>query len=220
MEVRSADGIVEYLAETIQAHLDNDEVVLWLVSGGSGIAVSAEVSKQLAGRDLSNLRVTLTDERYVPLGSPDENWQQLLDAGFALPGAQPYRVIQDGLDREQTAAAYEKILEEFVDEADFSIGLLGIGTDGHVAGIKPESPAVGTQQWVAAYQGDDFQRITITPVCIEQLDEAIVYAVGEAKFAVIAALLHELLPTSEQPAQAVKSVARSILFTDYQEDAS
>ena len=219
MQIEPATGTVPYLVETIKQHLSNGEKVLWLVSGGSGIAVSSEVSKQLVGSDLTGLSVTLTDERYVPFGHKDENWQQLLDTGFDLPGAQVYRVIQEtNVNREITAAAFEKTLEDWLDQADFSIGLFGIGPDGHTSGIKPGSPAVSEERWVSEYQGDDFARITTTPLFIPQLDEVVTYAVGKPKFATLDALLHQNLPIDEQPAQVLKAAAKSTLFTDFKEE--
>lgn len=219
MQVEPAENIVPYLVEALKTHLANGEKVLLLVSGGSGIAVSSEVSKQLIGSDLTGLYVTLTDERYVPFGHKDENWQQLLDTGFDLPGAQTYRVIQEGdVNREITASAFEKTLEDWVNLADFSVGLFGIGPDGHTSGIKPDSPAVHAEAWTSEYTGEDFERITTTPNFISQLDEVITYAVGKPKFETLAKLIHENLPVDEQPAQVLKEAARSTLFTDYTED--
>src|ERR1700722_9807875 len=91
------NAVIQYLTDTISTHLSNGEKVLWILSGGSGGKVCAEVSKRLTG-SLTNLATTLSDERYVPLGDPDENWQQLLDYGFSVPGATTYRPIQ-GKDR-------------------------------------------------------------------------------------------------------------------------
>lgn len=219
MQIEPAEQVVPYLVQTIKQHLENGEKVLWLVSGGSGIAVSSEVSKQLVGSDLTGLYVTLTDERYVPFGSKDENWQQLLEAGFDLPGATTYRVIQeDAVNREITASAFEKTLEDWLDIADFSIGLFGIGPDGHTSGIKPGSPAVSEERWVSEYQGEDFERITTTPLFIPQLDEVVTYAAGKPKFETLAKLIHENVPVDEQPAQVLKEAAKSILFTDYMEE--
>src|SRR3989337_368047 len=93
--VTDIEPVASYLAGTIGEHLDAGGHVLWLVSGGSGIHVGIRTAELLAGHDLGKLSVTLTDERYGPVGHPDENWQQLLTGGFALPGAELYRPLVD-----------------------------------------------------------------------------------------------------------------------------
>ncbi len=216
VHVSDTSPVIEYVAKTIQMHLDNDEKVFWVLSGGSGGKVCAEVSKRLTG-DLSGLITTLSDERYVPVGDPDENWQQLLDYGFKVSGATVYRPIQ-GKDRATTAAGLGKWIESQFAKADYRIGVFGIGADGHTAGIKPDTSAVTATGWATDFTGDDFERITITFDVIKQLDEVVIQAMGADKATVLDELLHQDLPIQTQPAQILKSVAKSTLFTDYKEN--
>lgn len=215
VHVSDTGPVIEHVAKTIQTHLDNGEKVFWVLSGGSGGKVCAEVSKRLTG-DLSGLITTLSDERYVPSDDPDENWRQLLDYGFSVPEATVYRPIQ-GKDRATTAADLGKWIETQFAESDYRIGVFGIGADGHTAGIKPNTSAVTATGWATDFTGDDFERITITFDVIKQLDEVVVQAMGTDKAAVLDTLLHQDLPITTQPAQILKAVAKSTIFTDYKE---
>jgi 6-phosphogluconolactonase/glucosamine-6-phosphate isomerase/deaminase len=214
--VTDIEPVASYLAGVIAEHLDAGKRVLWLVSGGSGIHVGIRAAELLAGRDLSGLSVTLTDERYGPVGHPDENWQQLLTGGFTLPGAELYRPLT-GQDRDVTTQAFGAWLNEQLTQADYRIGLFGVGSDGHTAGIKPGSPALVATTTATEFTGEDFERITMTFPAIERLDEVVLQAFGDEKAAVIWQLLHENLPLDQQPVQVLKRVPRCTLFTDVEE---
>jgi len=213
----STDDVATYLAETLRTHLANNEHVLWLVSGGSAIATAVSTATALRQFDVSRLSISLVDERYGPIGHSSENWQQLLKAGFSLPTAQLYRPLT-GQSRSETTKAFNTWLEAHITNANYSIGLFGIGTDGHTAGIKPGTSSVDAPLWAIDFNGEDFERITITPWAIEQLDEVVLQAIGQEKSKVVGQLLHENLTLSEQPAQVLKMVKKSTLFTDYKEN--
>lgn len=210
------EKIVEYLSETLQKHLRKGERVLWLVPGGSAMAVAAEVSKNLLNENLNNLTVTLTDERFGELNHPNENWLQLAAAGLSLPGAHIYRVLT-GDPRDTTTAEYASFLYENLASSDYAIGLFGMGSDGHTAGIKPNTNAVVDDTLAANFTGEDFERITMTTYAISQLNEAVLYAFGSEKFGQLDTLLHKNPPLAEQPVQALKSVPKTTIFTDYKE---
>jgi len=204
------------LSASLRQKLETGKKVLWFVSGGSGADVSVRVAQALHGVDLSNLSVTLSDERFGPIGHPDENWQQLLDKGFVVPGATTYRTLI-GKNRDETTQAFEDWVRSTSDTSDYVIGLFGIGPDGHTAGIKPHTSAVLSTSIAAEYDGEDFERITITPAFIETMDEAVTQAFGADKHPVIRQLLNEHVALTDQPAQILKSIAKSTLYSDYKE---
>lgn len=215
--IESIEPVVKYLTETISKHLSKGERVLWLIPGGSAITIAAAVSQQLAQRtDLGNLTVSLTDERYGEVDHPNENWQQLINAGFALPGAQLYRVLCNE-SREYTTSKYGAFLFEALGSHTYHIGLFGVGSDGHTAGIKPQSNAIIQTAMAAEFEHSDYQRITMTTHAISKLDEAVVFAVGQEKFPVVSQLLHENVPLEQQPAQALKTAGKCTIFSDYTE---
>lgn len=206
----------EHLADTIKSHLADGERVLWLLSGGSGIKVVLEAAQMLDGTDLTQLSVTLSDERYGAIDHPNENWKQLLDGDFDLPGAHVYRPLT-GEDHSTTTDKFGAWLMQQMAAADYTIGLFGIGSDGHTAGVKPHSSAVEASAWADSYMGDDFERITMTLFAISQLDEAVVQASGADKIPTLKALFTTAAPLADQPAQILKAIPACTLYTNITE---
>jgi len=205
--------VEEYLADTIKNHLANGERVLWLVPGGSSIPVVAKVSHALQNVPRSQLSVSLTDERFGEVGHPDSNWLQLHDAGFSLPGAK-LQPILCGESLASTVKLFAAFLQEQLKTTDYRIGFFGMGADGHIAGILPNSSAVLDDKLAHGYKAKDFQRITITPTMVTGLDEAVVYAVGEPKWQSL-----ELLTRGDtdnwQPVQILRQVPKVTIYSDY-----
>jgi 6-phosphogluconolactonase/glucosamine-6-phosphate isomerase/deaminase len=206
----------EHLSSAIKKHLTDGEHVLWFLSGGSGIEVVLETDRLLAGADLTNLFVTLSDERYGPVGHPDENWQQLIDGGLKLDGATIYRPLI-GEERSKTTNEFGAWIMQAMSKTNYKVGLFGIGSDGHTAGIKPHSSAVEASAWTDSFTGEDFERITVTPFAIAQLDEAILQASGADKVPTLKKLLYETIDIADQPAQILKTVQNCTLYTDNKE---
>src|SRR5579859_6319182 len=135
-KVQSNQPVIDYLSRALKQHLGNKENVLWLVTGGSSIGIAATVSQRIKGSNLANLTVSLTDERYGPLGHPDSNWLQLEQAGFDLPAARLSPVLS-GSEPQKSAEEFAGFLANSLKRVDFSLGLIGVGPDSHIAGIKP-----------------------------------------------------------------------------------
>ena len=214
--VSSPEPVIEYLTNLLKEKLGSGAKVLWLLSGGSGANVCVEVSKRLFGTNLHNLSVTLSDERYGPVGHANENWQILLDAGLKLPGATMYRPLI-GMDRASTTVQFSSWLKDELDNVDFTVGLIGIGSDGHTAGLKPHTVIIDTTDFATDFTGDDFERITMTSTAIAELDEAVIQAMGADKAPTLQKLMNQDINPNEQPAQLLKTVPKVTLFTDYKE---
>lgn len=209
------DKVIKYLTKTLRHHLHHGERVLWLIPGGSAIVVAARVSQELKDENVANLTIGLTDERYGEPNHHDENWVQIIQAGFGLP-PQIFHRILTGESRPATTVAYESFLYDALDSADFKIGLFGMGADGHTAGIKPRTSAITDDVLAVDLASEDFERITMTTGAIQQLDETVVYAFGGSKYPQIKQLLENDFSLSDQPVQVHKHVPKSTLFTDYE----
>jgi 6-phosphogluconolactonase/glucosamine-6-phosphate isomerase/deaminase len=135
----------------------------------------------------------------------------------------------DGQSLAGTAAAYDGLLQNAFDDADFRLGFFGIGPDGHIAGILPGSPALKASGDQLATGYDDkeinvapsegvkrgISRLTMTPAAVGRLDEAVCLALGPAKKAALQEL-HEHTdgPFEDLPARLLISVPKVTIFTD------
>lgn len=170
------------------------------------------VSRRLENENLSSLTVSLSDERYGPVGHSDSNWAQLLELGFYLPGAMLQPVLE-GKSFEQTADDFSSFLEKQLAQADFKLGFIGIGPDSHFAGIKPGSPAIESKAMAVSYKWNDYERITMTFGAIEKLDTVISYLAGESKARAIKELQKDS-PVAKIPSQILKKLKQAVIFND------
>ena len=209
----TGEKVVDYLTTVLKEKLQSGKSVLWLVPGGSAMSSASHVLDQLEDVDTSKLCITLTDERYGAPGHDDENWSQLGRLGFVLDSIDAYRVLR-GEDSKTTADDFNSKLEEFFATYQYKIGLFGIGADGHTAGVKPYSVAATISELAVCFSGEDFERVTMTAEAIRRLDEVVAYARGKDKHTTLREILQEDRTVEEQPAQVLKEVNQSTLFSD------
>lgn len=214
--LKDFEEVAEYLFKRIDARLRMGQYVLLLVPGGSSIAVAVSLAKRFRdnGTPITLLTVMLTDERYGPVGHKDSNLASLTDAGFSIPGACVHPVLT-GVSLDETTEVFLHTLQKALSTCSYRIGLFGIGADGHTAGILPDSVAVNAGNIVASYRAGIFERITITPKGIRELDEVVAYAYGKEKWTTIITLLATGTSVAKQPAQSLKSIPNFTLFSDY-----
>lgn len=226
-QIDSSQQVAQIVAQKIQKYLNNKQSVFWIVTGGSAISVAVQASQLLHKTNLSKLTVTLTDERFGPVGQADSNWQQLLEAGFELPGASLLPVLIDQ-NRLTTTEQYNKNLKKCFTQSNYSLGLFGIGPDGHTAGILPGSPQIDSDQLATSYADNqapqsqaagiyrDKDRITMTAKAIAQLDEAIIFAIG--KELSLFDKLEQDIAVRDMPAQALKRAKKLTVYNDKKGD--
>lgn len=209
------DEIIQAIARGMDRALENKLKVLWLLSGGSNISIELEVMQQLTHAMSQNLRVSMIDDRFVPLDNPDSNWGQLTRRGLSSKRATLVPPIIDfNLTLDEAATDFAKRLSEATDWADVVIGQFGIGADGHTAGILPGSSGVHEEEKLAiGYEGPDFRRITITPAYFAKIDLAIGVALGKNKTEVIRRMPTDI-SADEQPAQLLLKTKELIIYTD------
>jgi 6-phosphogluconolactonase/glucosamine-6-phosphate isomerase/deaminase len=202
-----------FIAERILAELALGKKVLWLIPGGSSIPAAAAAAEIIAGSAHEGLAVTLTDERYGPVGHMDSNWGQLMATGFELPQAELVPILI-GETRQITTSLWAGQLERLVAQANFILGFFGIGADGHIAGMLPHTPPLTSIELAASYTSGQFERISITPRVMGDLDCAVAFTQGESKWPTLSRLSEDL-SIEEHPVQQLKRVAECTLFTDY-----
>ncbi len=190
---------------------------LWLVSGGSNIPISVSVMQALDSDLSANLTIALTDERYGPYNHPESNWAKLKNSGFDPKHAQIIEPLKaDGsADLDSVTADYSEELKTAIDNVNTAIGQFGMGEDGHIAGILPQSPAARElPEIVTSYASQPYTRITMTFNGIRQLNCGFLIAMGASKLPQLERLISQDLPLSDQPAQIIKQIEESFIYND------
>jgi 6-phosphogluconolactonase/glucosamine-6-phosphate isomerase/deaminase len=207
-KLSSRESAVNEIKSLIQYEAHKSPVLL-LLPGGSASIIASQVLSSLTKAELSKITVSLTDERYGPVGHSDSNLKLLNTLG--MPKSDELKIIPvlTNKNPEETKIAWAKNLES-LRKSHAVIGLFGIGNDYHIAGIKPgaEFDDVSLTEF---YTADDFERITITPRFFKEIDLAIVYAEGEEKVDAI----DQISKNNDrrlQPMQLVKDSGRALVY--------
>jgi 6-phosphogluconolactonase len=213
--VTNVEDATRAIARGLDRALQSNLKVLWLLSGGSNISVEMDVLAQLKHATRHNLTISMIDERFVPIDSPNSNWHALLDAGLTGEKARlEPPIINWELGLRSAATDWAERLQKVLGEADVVIGQFGIGADGHTAGILPHTKGVHeVEQLVVGYKGKDFERLTTTSSLFARLDLAAVVAMGTSKKPVLERMQGDI-SAEDQPAQLLLQAKELIVYTD------
>lgn len=208
------EGIADLTQRLVQ-ELSAGKRLLWLVTGGSNIAASVKIMDSIADELSRHLTILLADERYGPPGHADSNWVQLMDSGFQGKHASMLPVLHAGDSFEQAATRYNQLAGQALDEAEIIIAQIGIGPDGHIAGILPNSPAAHeAEALISAYDSPPYQRLTMTFPALQRITADYSFAFGESKRQALTSLEEEELDPVDQPAQILKHLPEAYVYND------
>jgi len=214
----TTDEAVQAVAARLIEELGADKRVLWLVCGGSNIAAEAAAMRQVATQAetyLRNLTILPTDERYGAPGHADSNYRQLRDAGFEPGPATWTDVLARDLSLDETVAYYADLAAAAFASADVIIAQFGIGPDGHIAGILPDSPAaLADEATVAGYEWRDFTRLTLTYAALCHVHIAYALAYGDTKREALERLQRHTEPFAQLPSELLYDIAEAQVYTD------
>ncbi|MFO7300107.1 MAG: 6-phosphogluconolactonase [Actinomycetes bacterium] len=159
--------------------------------GLSGGTTPAPAYRILAGTDLDWDRIDLwvSDERWVPWDHERSNGRMAMDVLAGPVGARLLRPpYGDGTDPDRSAAGYEEMLRQVLDDRRPDVIHLGMGDDGHTASLFPGTQALEEwHRWVVANwvpEQSEF-RITSTYPLIWSARVVIVQAHGAGKAAAL-----------------------------------
>ncbi|HEY4160911.1 MAG TPA: 6-phosphogluconolactonase [Candidatus Saccharimonadales bacterium] len=209
------------VAKAICDGLFDGKQVLWLVSGGSNIVVEKGIMDMLHNHvadHLTGLAVMPMDERYGPLGHKDSNVQQLREAGFDPGTGALVDVLLHDTPFDQTVSFYNDVAAAALASADVIVGQFGMGGDGHVAGIKPNSPATEADEaTVAGYDWEDYQRLTLMPAALRQTTAGFLVAYGDDKRGPLEHLQKKDEPFAKLPAVLLYELPDVYVYNDQME---
>lgn len=198
MEYKRFDSTAEL--ETAVAHLlsafffsPEASPRLVLLSGGN---TPLPIYRRLAlfGEPVSEtIWAAFTDERHVPPESPQNNFGQarpMLEA-LALPESRIIRVLT-GMEIEAAARRYEQDFNRFCEAGgDLTLGLLGIGADGHTCSLFTQEDLDQARGRLAipVKRNPGPDRVSVTPDLLKLVRRIVFIVAGPEKKAVAAQLL-------------------------------
>lgn len=212
-KVSDAQPVANEICEIIRLNSQDDRPIILLLCGGSNIQTAGKIFATMFRNDLKVASISLTDERFGPIGHKDSNWQQLIDGGAKFNVTSSHPLLTDKMNREQTADAYANWLQNLINQKAYFVALFGVGSDGHTAGLLPKSEGLVSEKLVVDYQGDDYERISIGPNFFQYIDHAVVAANNDSKWPILEALDNSAdKPITDMPAQLLKRCKALVLY--------
>lgn len=220
--------------------------VLLLLSGGSVVNLYKKLAEYLQSVDIkeNSLVFAQVDERFQPgsnnpiiklsnnqVSNENINSIQIGKTGLWEACRKkniPYYLIPQEGTLDEAANNYNETLKNLFEHFSYKIGVLGIGEDGHTAGLLPGFEKFwNTQKYVVGYelgqnnprglsgQQNLRQRITVTPKALWQLDHAIIVAGGEKKREALEKIKDmRIKDMNKYPAVILRKIKKVDLFTD------
>ena len=163
-----------------------------MLSGGHTPLPAYRALASRTPRHDERLHILFSDERYVPADSAASNYYQvrpLLDA-LALAPASLLRVRTE-LPLEEAAADYERALGALLKSGvPISLGLLGLGADGHTASLFSTDDLARARGHlaIAVHRPDGMSAVSVTPQLLAQVNALLFVVAGADKDRAVRAL--------------------------------
>jgi 6-phosphogluconolactonase len=207
------------LVDTIQSAVAaRGRALIVLTGGGNGIGLLRYLDAQRQRIDWSKVHLFWGDERYVPEDDDERNDKQAREAlldQIDIPSSHVHTMPASdgefGNDLAAAALAYEHLLAANAEPGqpapNFDVHLLGMGPEGHINSLFPDTPAVReTTRMVVAVDDSPKpppQRITLTLPAVRRSREVWLMVSGAAKADAAAEAIGGAPPVSIPAAGAV-----------------
>lgn len=179
--------------------------------------------------DWSNIHVFWGDERLVPADDSESSYGQARDLFLRhvpIPAANIHPMPGD-LEPAEAVIDYTLKLKGFASAPltwpRFDLVYLGMGEDGHTASLFPGSPLDVTEpvvSVVAHYQDRPANRITLTPLVINNARVIVFMATGEKKAAILAEVLGGRYRPELYPVQRIEPKDGKVIWLVDEDAAS
>jgi 6-phosphogluconolactonase len=196
-EFRSPEDLTVAVAVLLEQQLAREfgkGHAVMLAGGGTPLPAYQEVIRRRV-HAADDAFVCFSDERFVPEGMPDSNYGRIKPMLDSI-GMQEERVmrvhVQGGL--KEAASRYDRDLKQFFKSGGrLTLGLLGLGEDGHTASLFSQADVqAGKGAYaVPVVRKEKPDRISVTPDLLKRVETLIFLAVGSEKKAIIKRLLDE-----------------------------
>jgi len=177
------------------------DILVKIVSSDTLLALSGGTSPDylrilVKPNDISPGVVCMVDERYGEKLHPASNEVMLADSEvvkFLDFWGVPFYPILSGKSLKETGEDYEKQISKLFDQFKKRVGVMGIGSNLHTAGIFPNSDAAHSPKYVVSEKIDDKypERISFTLKALGEFQEFVILAFGQDKKEAIRIVLNE-----------------------------
>ena len=211
----AGDRLVDAITDAIDRR---GKAQIVLTGGGTGVGMLKRVGERGDKIDWSKVHLYWGDDRFVPEDDDERNYKQAREAlldhiDIPVDNVHPMSASggEFGEDLDAAARDYERVLAANADDGqaapDFDVHLLGMGGEGHINSLFPETPAVReTSRLVLGVQDSPKpppQRITLTLPAVQRSREVWLVVSGEGKADAVAAAVGGAKPVDVPAAGAV-----------------
>jgi 6-phosphogluconolactonase len=191
---RLIEAAAEHFVVTARSAIAKRGVFYVALAGGStpkGLYQKLATTPYGEQIDWARLHIFFGDERCVAATHDDSNFKMarlaMLDH-LPIPAENVHRMPTESGDAAEVASRYEATIKLVMEDKPFDLVLLGLGPDGHIASLFPETPALEvTDTLTASLFVEKFQswRVTLTYPVINSARQVIVFIAGESKAEIV-----------------------------------
>ena len=180
------------------------------LSGGSTPKITYSLLKNDI-QDLSKIIFWTVDERWVPRDDEYSN-QKMVNSIFADSTAKILEVEYSGLSAERDANKYASKLENNI--TNFDTVILGVGEDGHIASLFPDTVAVNdTENFYVSNEVNILSkwRVTATFKLLKEVDNVYLLVTGNNKKEILKSIMNNGNTSANK---LINERKKTILITD------
>lgn len=217
----NVDRALEICAHTIARSPDSEEIHIVLTGGQTGTTITHRLREVVAHVPRSaweRVHLWWGDERFVPLNSPDRNDFGIeSDLGENYSPLRVHRALGSDQcpDVDACAADYLEQLKHFGAQGPhFSLVIVGMGPDGHIASLFPHSQQLSETELCVAVRNSPkppSQRITLTFTALNRTRAAVILAGGTEKQDALLRLCADRGTIQDTPARGIAAPIVEIL---------
>ncbi len=197
----AGDRLIGAITSAIDAR---GQAYIVLTGGGTGVKLLKHVGEHGSAIDWSAVHLFWGDERYVPADDDERNEKQAREAlldHIDIPARNIHPMAASdgefGTDLDAAALAYENVLAANAADGEptptFDVHLLGMGGEGHVNSLFPQTPAVLEKTRLVVGVEDSPKppprRITLTLPAVNRSREVWLVVSGAEKADAVAAAI-------------------------------
>src|SRR4051812_21706208 len=197
----AGDRLVEAITEAVD---ERGAAHIVLTGGGTGIGLLKRVGERGEKIDWSKVHLYWGDDRFVPEDDDERNYKQAREAlldHIDIPEANIHPMSASGAefgdDLDAAAQDYAQVLAANAGDGqpapDFDVHLLGMGPEGHINSLFPDTPAVRETERLVLGVPDSPkpppQRITLTLPAVQLSREVWLVVSGAGKAEAVAAAI-------------------------------